>query len=97
VRRGIGYGLSKPATDMLYSVVSREAKYKAKNFVETAVWRGSDLAGVWLVRLMSGLGLSGASLVCLPLAAVWSVLALWIGRDYRRRDGSEEHLAYEQS
>jgi AAA family ATP:ADP antiporter len=97
VRRGIGYGLSKPATDMLYSVVSREAKYKAKNFVETAVWRGSDLAGVWLVRLMSGLGLSGASLVCLPLAAIWSVLALWIGRNYRRRDGSEEHLAYEQS
>lgn len=97
VRRGLGYGLTKPATDMLYSVVSREAKYKAKNFIETAVWRGSDLVGVWIVRLMSGLGLSGASLVCLPLAAIWSLLAWWIGRDYTRRDGSQEKIAYEQA
>lgn len=97
VRRGLGYGLTKPATDMLYSVVSREAKYKAKNFIETAVWRGSDLVGVWIVRLMSGLGLAGASLACLPLAAVWSLLAWWIGRDYRRRDGGQEKIAYEEA
>ncbi|HEX2138408.1 MAG TPA: MFS transporter [Woeseiaceae bacterium] len=97
VRRGIGYGISKPATDMLYSVVSREAKYKAKNFVETAVWRGSDLVGVWTVRLMSGLGLTGVALACVPLAALWSVVAMWIGRDYRRRGGYEEALAHEQS
>jgi AAA family ATP:ADP antiporter len=77
-------------------VVSREAKYKAKNFIETAVWRGSDLAGVWIVRWMSGLGLVGASLLCVPLAALWSLLVWWIGRDYRRRDGSQERIAYEK-
>ena len=97
VRRGVGYGLSKPATDMLYSVVSREAKYKAKNFIETTVWRGSDLVGIWIVRLLSGIGLTGASLVCVPLAAAWGMLALWIGRDYRRRDGVEEVTQYEQA
>lgn len=97
VRRGLGYGISKPASDMLYSVVSREAKYKAKNFVETAVWRGSDLAGVWAVRLISGVGLSGVALACVPLAALWSVVAVWIGRDYRRRGGYEEALAHDQS
>jgi AAA family ATP:ADP antiporter len=97
VRRGLGYGLTKPATDMLYSVVSREAKYKAKNFIETAVWRGSDLAGVWIVRLMSGLGLVGASLLCVPLAALWSLLVGWIGREYRRRDGGEERIAYDNA
>ncbi len=97
VRRGVGYGLSKPATDMLYSVVSREAKYKAKNFIETTVWRGSDLVGVWIVRLLSGIGLTGASLVCIPLAAAWSLLTLWIGREYRRRDGLEEVIGYEQA
>ena len=86
VRRGFTYGLSKPATDMLYAVVSREAKYKAKNFIDTAVWRGGDLISVWTVRLLSGIGLAGVSLICVPLAALWSLLALWIGREYGRRD-----------
>lgn len=97
VRRGVGYGITKPATDMLYSVVSREAKYKAKNFIDTAVWRASDLAGVWTVRLLSGLGLAGLSLACLPLAAAWGGLALWIGRDYRRREGASGKVAYGQA
>ena len=92
VRRGFTYGLSKPATDMLYSVVSREAKYKAKNFTETAVWRGGDLVATWTVRSMSGIGLSGVALVCLPLAVIWSALALWIGREYRRRDRKHEEV-----
>ncbi|HEX7720232.1 MAG TPA: MFS transporter, partial [Woeseiaceae bacterium] len=90
VRRGFTYGLSKPATDMLYSVVSREAKYKAKNFTETAVWRGGDLVATWTIRSMAGIGLSGVALVCLPLAVIWSGLAFWIGREYRRRDGQHE-------
>ena len=50
LRRGLAYGLTKPASDMLYSVVSREAKYKAKNFVETAVWRGGDVLSTWTIR-----------------------------------------------
>lgn len=90
VRRGLTYGLSKPATDMLYSVVSREAKYKAKNFTETAVWRGGDLVATWTVRSMAGIGLSGVSLVCLPLALIWTALAFWIGREYGRRDRHHE-------
>ncbi len=99
VRRGLAYGLSKPASDMLYSVVSREAKYKAKNFVETAIWRASDLIAVWTVRLLSGLGMavSGVALLCVPIAAAWSLLAIWIGREYRRRDAREEEAAYEQA
>lgn len=95
VRRGLAYGLTKPVSDMLYSVVSREAKYKARNFVETALWRASDVIGVWTVRLLSGLGLTGMALVCVPIAAVWGLLVFWIGREYRRRDGREEAIAYE--
>ena len=85
-RRSLTFGLGKPTNDMLYTVVSPEAKYKAKNFTETALYRGGDLAGAWAVRMLSGLGLSGISLVCVPIAAIWTVIAFWIGKDYKRRD-----------
>lgn len=85
-RRSLTFGLSKPTNDMLYTVVTPEEKYKAKNFIETALYRGGDLVGAWAVRMMGGLGLSGVSLVCVPLAAIWTVLAFWLGRDYQRRD-----------
>ena len=85
-RRSLTFGLGKPTSDMLYTVVSPEEKYKAKNFTETALYRGGDLVGAWAVRLMAGLGLSGISLVCVPLAAIWTAVAFWLGKDYKRRD-----------
>ena len=87
-RRALGFGLHKPTSDMLYSVVSPEEKYKAKNFIETALYRGGDLFGTWTVRFMmtfGGLGIAGISLVMLPFAVVWGAIALWIGNDYRRQ------------
>ncbi len=86
IRRAIGFGLSKPTNDMLYSVVSPEEKYKSKNFIDTAVYRGGDLLGTWTVRALWGLGYSGISLVLLPFAALWVAIALWLGKTYRRFD-----------
>ncbi|MFQ5633929.1 MAG: MFS transporter, partial [Gammaproteobacteria bacterium] len=86
MRRSLAFGLAKPTNDMLYTVVSREEKYKAKNFVETALYRGSDLVSSWVVKMMAGLGLSGISIVFVPLAAIWTAIAFWLGKDYRRRD-----------
>jgi AAA family ATP:ADP antiporter len=84
-RRALGFGFSKPSTDMLYSVVTTEEKYKTKNFIDTAVYRGGDVVGTWSIKLMSALGVAGISLVMLPFAVVWAVVALWLGRDYKRR------------
>ena len=86
-RRAIGFGFAKPTTDMLYSVVTPEEKYKTKNFIDTAVYRGGDLIGTWSVRGLTalGFGISAVSWIMLPFAVVWSVVALWLGRDYRRR------------
>lgn len=86
VRRSITFGLSKPANDMLYSVVSREAKYKAKNFIETLIYRGGDVVSTWTIRSLAGIGLTGLSIVCLPLGILWTALSVWIGREYERRD-----------
>jgi AAA family ATP:ADP antiporter len=86
-RRGLGFGFTKPSTDMLYSVVPPEDKYKSKNFIDTAIYRGGDLAGTWAIRGMGalGMGISAISWVMVPFTALWAVIALWLGRDYRRR------------
>ena len=73
---------------MLYSVVTPEAKYKTKNFIDTAVYRFGDVVGVWTIRFMMGLGITGVSLVMVPFALIWALVALWLGRDYERRDRS---------
>ncbi len=84
-RRALGFGFGKPTSDMLYSVVTPEEKYKTKNFIDTAVYRGSDVIGTWSVKLMWGLGITGISIAMLPFAVVWAMVTLWLGRDYRRQ------------
>ncbi len=87
LRRALGFGFSKPTSDMLYSVVTPEEKYKTKNFIDTAVYRSGDVvAGLALKALGAiGLGMSAISLVMLPFAALWASLSIWLGRDYRRQ------------
>ncbi|MEJ2256920.1 MAG: MFS transporter [Woeseiaceae bacterium] len=87
VRRALGFGFTKPSTDMLYSVVTPEEKYKAKNFIDTAIYRGGDVVGTWTIRTMSvlGMGMAAISAAMLPFAALAAVIALWLGREYKRR------------
>ncbi|MEM9690432.1 MAG: MFS transporter, partial [Pseudomonadota bacterium] len=88
VRRALGFGLTKPTSDMLYSVVPDEQKYKSKNFIDTAIYRGGDLFGAWTVRGMQtlGLGIAGIALVMVPVGLIWIGLAILLGREYKRRD-----------
>lgn len=90
-RRAIGFGLSKPCTDMLYSVVAPDEKYKAKNFIDTAVYRGGDLVGTWSVKAVWGFGIPAISAAMVPFALLWAGIAIWLGREYRRRDTSGEY------
>ena len=86
LRRALGFGFSKPTSDMLYSIVSPEAKYKAKNFIDTTIYRGWDVVSTWTISTIGGIGLSGVALLCVPVAFIWMAIARWIGREYRRRD-----------
>ena len=86
-RRGVGFGFAKPSTDMLYSVVTPEEKYKTKNAIDTAIYRGGDVVGTWAIKGLSvlGMGMAAISLLMLPFAILASLVALWLGRDYTRR------------
>ncbi|MGD2139547.1 MAG: MFS transporter [Burkholderiales bacterium] len=81
--RRIGeYALSKPAREVLFTVLSREEKYKAKNFIDTVVLRGGDAVSGWLfegLRLL-GIGLSGISFIAAPIALLWAMTAYLLGQ-----------------
>ncbi len=83
--RGLGFGFSKPTNHMLYSVVTPEEKYKVKNFIDTAIFRFGDSIASWVIIALMGLGIAGVSWLMVPFAIVAAMLALWLGRDYRRR------------
>ena len=71
VRRVGEYALAKPAREVLFTVVSREEKYKAKNFIDTAVSRGGDAATGWIVNGVKALGATAGQMawVLVPAGA----------------------------
>jgi AAA family ATP:ADP antiporter len=82
LRRAGNFSITNPAMEVLFTVVKREDKYKAKNIIETFVYRGGDQVGAWIYAGMAGIGLSlaGISFAAVPFALVWLVLGLWLGR-----------------
>ena len=82
IRRAGEYALSKPAREVLFTVVSREEKYKVKNFIDTVVVRGGDAVSGWLfegLRLL-GAGLSAISFIAAPIAVLWAMTAYLLGQ-----------------
>ncbi len=84
--RAVQRALMRPARETLYTVVSREDKYKAKAFIDTFVYRGGDVVGAQVEGLLGRLGmaLAGVASVAVPLALVWALLGLWLGRTQAR-------------
>ncbi|HEX7517741.1 MAG TPA: hypothetical protein VF345_10710 [Chthoniobacterales bacterium] len=76
------FAVSRPAREVLFTVLRREDKYKAKSSIDTFVYRAGDQIGAWSYPLLVwlGLGLPGISFVAAPLAALWCGLSLWLGR-----------------
>jgi AAA family ATP:ADP antiporter len=85
LRRAGNFAIQRPAREVLYTVLPRTDKYKAKNFNDTFVYRVGDQLGAWSYTAIAwlGLGLSGLALTMVPLSAVWLLLALWLGGRYR--------------
>ena len=82
IRRVGEYAVMRPCREMLFSTVPRDTKYKAKNFIDTVVYRAGDaLSGsahallVWLGLATSGIGWAGAA-----IAALWGFAAYSVAR-----------------
>ena len=82
LRRAGNFAVTRPAREVLFTVLTREDKYKAKSFIDTFVYRAGDQIGAWSYPLLIwlGLGLTGISFVAAPLAAIWCGLSIWLGK-----------------
>lgn len=90
-RRVGNYAITRPSREMLYTVLNREVRFKAKPVVDVVIYRGGDVLTAWLFTLLAdkiGLGLAGIAVVIGGIAAVWAIIAIWLGRTYKIRAGS---------
>jgi len=87
LQRTMNFAIANPARQVFYTVVSREAKYKAKNLVDVVVFRGSDALYGWLFDSLQGLGLKLAAIAAcaVPAALGWLALSMALGRAQERR------------
>ena len=88
LRRALSYAVERPAREVLFTVVTREEKYKSKGFIDTVVYRLGDSGAAWLAQGVTslGIGLGGSMLLGAPFGLVGLALALWLAREERRRE-----------
>ena len=84
-RRASTFAFMRPAREVLFTVLRREDKYKAKSFIDTFGYRCGDQFGAWSYGGMQalGLGLSTISYIAVPVVACWCALGVWLGRKQR--------------
>ncbi len=82
LRRAGNFSIAKPIREVLFTVVPREDRYKAKNFIDTVVYRTGDQLGAWTFTGIAALGLgsTAVAVTAVPLSIAWLLNSLWLGR-----------------
>ncbi len=99
LRRAGTYAVMKPAREMLYVVLPREQKYKAKNFIDTSVYRAGDTISAWLYAGLQGLGLgiSAIALLAMGAAGLFATVSYRMGRANQQLRGRAPDSLNEES
>jgi AAA family ATP:ADP antiporter len=99
VQRAANFAISNPAREVLFTVLEREEKYKAKYVIDNVVFRGGDAASGWLFNALRGLGLDAGTIsaATVPVALGWLLLALGLGRAHERRTSEASRKAEGES
>jgi ATP:ADP antiporter, AAA family len=82
VRRFAEYAVAKPSRDMLFTVVDQQAKYKAKNVIDTVVYRFGDLTSSWLSHVILPFGVAGLAIFGAVISLIWFPIAWKLGKRY---------------
>ncbi len=89
VRRAGNFAFARPSREVLFTVLTREDKYKAKSVIDTVVYRLGDQVGAWSSGLLTAIGMGVAAIawVAVPLSAAWLVNGWWLGHKQERYPG----------
>jgi AAA family ATP:ADP antiporter len=91
VRRAGNYAVSRPAREMLFTVVDREVRFKAKPVIDIVIYRGGDMLNAWAFTALTqglGLGMAAVALAGSGIAGLWALTGIYLGRRFRDMDGS---------
>lgn len=88
VRRSANYGLARPSREMLFTVLSPEEKYKAKNLIDVGLYRAGDAGASMFAKALgaAGFGLAGLAAIAVPISLVWVALTPLLGRGFQARE-----------
>ena len=92
VRRVSQYAIARPSREICFTVVPQANRYKAKNVIDTVVYRFGDLSAAWVQAALRALGLGSGGALGLGLLAsgAWGLVSVALGRRYEqlRRAGA---------
>jgi AAA family ATP:ADP antiporter len=89
IRRAGNYAVTRPAREMLFTRVDRETRFKAKPVIDIVAYRGGDMLMAWLFTALTqglGLGLAAVAMVGAGIAALWSLVGIYLGRWFEGDD-----------
>ena len=89
IRRAGNYAITRPAREMLFTRVDRETRFKAKPVIDIVAYRGGDMLMAWLFTGLTqglGLGLAAVAIVGAGIAALWSIVGIYLGRWFEQDD-----------
>lgn len=78
------YAIARPSREVLFTVLDQQSKYKAKNVIDTSVYRFGDLTSAWLQAGLRSLGLGLFAIIGfgVVVSSAWGLTAFIIGRRY---------------
>lgn len=94
-RRAGNYAITRPGREMLFTVVDRETRFKAKPVIDIVLYRGGDMLTAWAFTALTaglGLGLGAVAVVGAVIAAIWAIVGVYLGRSYTRQvEGNRDY------
>lgn len=86
VHRAGEHAFTRPGREVIYTVVEPEERFKAKNFIDTFVYRGNDALVAWLIGALhaAGAGISAIAALGMGVAAGWAANGYTLGRKHDR-------------
>jgi ATP:ADP antiporter, AAA family len=87
VRRVAEYAVAKPTREMLFTVVDQASRYKAKNVIDTVVYRFGDFSSAWVSAGILPYGMAGLAIFGAIVSGIWFPIAYLLGKLYERSRG----------